>query len=250
MIKLMGGRYKARLADTADEIRSCQRLRFLAFRSARGLGSDTGLGLDQDEFDVHCRHFMVEDTRSSDLVCAFRMMPLNNGTEISRSYSAKYYDLKSLRDYPGKMVEMGRFCMHPDVKDPSVIRIAWSAMTKFVEDEKVELLFGCSSFHGTDADQYMDAFALLKAKHLAPARWLPRVKAPNVFNFARLIGLRRPNMKLAIGRMPPLLRTYLVMGGWVSDHAVIDKDLNTLHVFTGVEIARVPAKRARILRGS
>jgi putative hemolysin len=48
--------------------------------------------------------------------------------------------------------------------------------------------------------------------------------------------------------MPPLLRTYLMMGGWVSDHAVIDRDLGTLHVFTGLEIAAVPAGRARLLR--
>jgi len=48
--------------------------------------------------------------------------------------------------------------------------------------------------------------------------------------------------------MPPLLRSYLAMGGWVSDHAVIVNELNTLHVFTGVEIARMPAGRARLLR--
>ena len=42
--------------------------------------------------------------------------------------------------------------------------------------------------------------------------------------------------------------TYLAMGGWVSDHAVVDRDLHTLHVFTGVEIARIPAARARLLR--
>ena len=77
---------------------------------------------------------------------------------------------------------------------------------------------------------------------------MPLVKAPKVFQFARNLRLRRPNMKLALGRMPPLLRTYLVMGGWVSDHAVIDTDLNTLHVFTGIEIARVPSKRAKLLR--
>jgi putative hemolysin len=48
--------------------------------------------------------------------------------------------------------------------------------------------------------------------------------------------------------MPPLLRTYLLMGGCVSDHAVIDGDLNTLHVFTGLEIAAIPPARARALR--
>jgi putative hemolysin len=49
-------------------------------------------------------------------------------------------------------------------------------------------------------------------------------------------------------RMPPLLRTYLMMGGWVSDHAVVDRQMNTLHVFTGLEIGAIPAARKRLLR--
>ena len=48
--------------------------------------------------------------------------------------------------------------------------------------------------------------------------------------------------------MPPLLRTYLMMGGWVSDHAVMDRQLGTMHVFTGVEIKAIPPARARALR--
>jgi len=123
-------------------------------------------------------------------------------------------------------------------------------MTRYVDETNVDLLFGCSSFEGTEAEAYMDSFALLKEKHLAPTRWLPRVKAPSVFRFASLLGLRKPNLKLAQRCMPPLLRTYLVMGGWVSDHAVIDRDLNTLHVFTGLEVKRVPASRQRLLRAS
>ncbi len=48
--------------------------------------------------------------------------------------------------------------------------------------------------------------------------------------------------------MPPLLRSYLLMGGWVSDHAVVDRQMNTLHVFTGLEISAIPAARKRLLR--
>ena len=110
----------------------------------------------------------------------------------------------------------------------------------------VELLFGCSSFLGTDATQHEDAFAMLLERHIAPKRWLPRVKAPEVFRFARL--LRRPDPRRAMAAMPPLLRTYLMMGGWVSDHAVMDRQLGTMHVFTGVEIKAIPPGRARALR--
>ena len=36
--------------------------------------------------------------------------------------------------------------------------------------------------------------------------------------------------------LPPLLKFYLRLGGKVSDHAVIDRDLDTLHVFTYVDL--------------
>lgn len=72
------------------------------------------------------------------------------------------------------------------------------------------------------------------------------VKAPQVFRFARALRLRKPDPKRAMAELPPLLRTYLMMGGWVSDHAVVDRHLNTLHVFTGLEIRAIPPARARL----
>lgn len=246
------GRYLARLAEDANDVKAAQRLRYQTFIAGTGATKE-GLraeGLDADHLDGMCDHMLVEDRKTGELVCCFRMMPLKTGAEIDKCYSAQFYDLDALRDYPDPMVEMGRFCIHPDYKDPDVLRIAWGAMTGYVDDNGVEMLFGCSSFHGTKADEYMDAFALLKARHIAPKQWLPRVKAPKIFPYAKRLTIKRPDMKKALDKMPPLLRTYLSMGGWVSDHAVVDPDMNTLHVFTGVEIKRVPKARARLLRAT
>ncbi|MEM7238226.1 MAG: GNAT family N-acyltransferase [Pseudomonadota bacterium] len=250
MAMFRAGKFRARTATTPEDVRACQHLRYLTFIEERSVEVQLNPDrVDVDEFDPSCTHVMVEEQRTGQLVCCFRMLPMANGSEIFRSYASKYYELSNLETYPGKMVEMGRFCIHPAWKDANILRVAWAAMTKFVDEENVELLFGCSSFYGIDAEEYADAFALLRERHLAPNRWLPRVKAPRVFAFSKQFRLRKPNLKLAMKRMPPLLRTYLVMGGWVSDHAVIDNELNTLHVFTGVEIKRVPKSRARLLRG-
>lgn len=232
------GRYMARVAEGPADIRAAQELRHLAFRGVPGR--------DADRFDPACEHILVTDKKSDALVCCFRLMPLPDGTEIARSYSAQFYELSALESYDGAMVEMGRFCMAPDAHDPDILRVAWGAMTAYVDDNGVEMLFGCSSFHGTDAATYFDAFAMLKERHLAPHRWLPQVKAPQVFRFAERLR-RKPDVKKAMTRMPPLLKTYLAMGGWVSDHAVVDHDLNTLHVFVGLQTGRVPAARWRAL---
>jgi putative hemolysin len=244
------GRYTARLAAGPEDVEAAQRLRYRTFIEGRGAAVEgaRAQGLDADDLDPLCEHMLIEERRGGRLVCCFRMMPLANGAEIARSYSARYYDLTPLTEYPDRMVEMGRFCVDPEFRDPDVIRVAWSAMMRHVDERSVGMVFGCSSFKGVDADAYMDAFALLKERHLAPKRWLPRVKAPRVFRYASRLGLRRPDMSEALKRMPPLLRSYLMLGGWVSDHAVIDHDLNTLHVFTGVEMRAVPPKRLQLLR--
>ncbi|MGY3436944.1 MULTISPECIES: GNAT family N-acetyltransferase [unclassified Marinovum] len=232
-------RYGARTARTPEDIAAAQGLRHLAFHGQPGI--------DADAYDSACTHILVEDQRDNRLVCCFRILPLTGGTHIAQSYSAQFYELSALAAYQGRMVEMGRFCVHPDVKDPDVLRVAWGAMTAYVDENAVDLLFGCASFQGTEAGDYYDAFAMLKERHLGPTRWRPKVKAPNVFRFAARLR-RKPDMKLAMRHMPPLLRTYLMMGGWVSDHAVVDRQMNTLHVFTGVEIGQIPPARKKLLR--
>jgi putative hemolysin len=239
MTILHRGRYVARLAETPEDLRAAQRLRHLCFHDSEGL--------DSDRFDDVCAHILVEEAQGGRLVCCFRFLPLSDGAEIDRSYSAQYYELSRLRAFDGPMVELGRFCIHPGVKDPDILRVAWGAMTTYVDEHGVELLFGCSSFKGTEAAEYVDAFTVLRERHIAPKRWLPRVKAPQVFRFAQLLR-RKPDAKLAMLRMPPLLRTYLLMGGWVSDHAVVDPQMNTLHVFTGLEIRAIPPARKKLLR--
>nr|WP_241427572.1 GNAT family N-acyltransferase [Fertoeibacter niger] len=250
---LRKGRYAARIAATEDDLARAQRLRFLTFIGADAVvppqNGPRAEGRDADAFDAVCTHVLVEEVKTGTLVCCFRLLPLTGGTEIGRSYSAQFYELSALKKFEGPMVEMGRFCIHPDWRDPDILRVAWGAMTAYVDEQGVEMLFGCSSFHGTEAEAYHDAFAMLKDRHLAPKRWLPRVKAPNVFRFAQKLRRRTPDAKRAMLGMPPLLRTYLLMGGWVSDHAVVDRDLNTLHVFTGLEIRAIPPARARLLRG-
>ncbi|MGV6803797.1 MAG: GNAT family N-acetyltransferase [Ruegeria sp.] len=238
-VLLTKGRYRARIARTPEDVAKAQCLRTLAFCTNQ---------TDCDDFDQKCSHVLIEDRRDGGrLVCCFRLLAMESGQDVTRSYSAQYYDLSAMESFDGSMVEMGRFCIHPDRSDPDILRIAWGAMTAFVDRNRVRLLFGCSSFAGTETEVYLDSFAILKDRHLAPKRWLPRVKAPHVFRFASNLK-RRPDAKKAMVRMPPLLRSYLLMGGWVSDHAVVDQHMNTLHVFTGLEIGAIPPARKRLLR--
>ena len=234
---LTKGKFSARLAAGAADLVAAGALRALCFGVAGGH--------DRDAIDDRAQHVLVEHTACGTLVCCFRLLPLEPQA-LGRSYAAQFYDLSALTQYQGLMCELGRFCVHPEYSDPDIVRLAWAAITRFVDARDVQMLFGCSSFAGVDPVRFAQAFGLLRARHLAPARWHVRQRAPEVFDLAQL---PQPiDIKLANAQMPPLLRTYLLMGGWVSDHAVIDRHMDTLHVFTGLEIGAIPESRKRLLR--
>lgn len=241
MQALSKGRYTVRMACCDADIAAAQILRGQCFRGPDGPA-------DCDPFDAVCDHLLIEETQTGRLVACYRVMALSDGKQVDQSYSAQFYDLSGLANYAGALLEVGRFCMTPDCHDPDVLRLAWGALARLVDSADTRMLFGCTSFHGTDWHPYEQAFAALAQSYLAPAAWCPGVRSPQVFRFAQELRGQSVDQVQAFTQMPALLRSYLSMGGRVSDHAVIDPDLGTVHVFTGLEVSAIPPARARVLR--
>jgi L-ornithine Nalpha-acyltransferase len=245
VLTIAKGRYRACEARTLAEVEEAQRLRYLAFHGVAL--TPAGLG-DSDAFDPLCRHFLVRSNDDDRLVACFRLRRFASGASLADSYAAQFYGLSGLSAFAGPLLELGRFCLHPDWHDPDILRIAWGALARVVDTEGIEILFGCSSFAGVTPEPYAEAFRMLRQGHLAPPHWRPEVRSADVFAFGQQDSTMPVDQRRALGVMPPLLRTYLMMGGWVSDHAVIDRAMNTIHVFTGLEIRLIPPARARALR--
>ncbi|HMB10429.1 GNAT family N-acetyltransferase [Saliniramus sp.] len=240
--------YRIRFAEENGDIMRAEELRHAAFIENRPGARPRTDGLDRDAFDDVYRHLLIEDEISGTLVACFRLLPLRSGEDIGRSYTARFYDLSALQAYPASVIEMGRFCMRPGWRDPAILRLAWGAVANVVDACDAGLLFGCSSFTGASHDTHAAALDLLAARYRAPPHWMPGIKAPQVVTFADRAHHHQGDPRDAFAALPPLLRSYPGLGGWVSNHAVIDTDLDTLHVFTGLEIDRIPPHRARRLR--
>lgn len=239
------GGYVVRFAQDAADLIACQRLRHLCFVENAGR-IPLPDGCEADSFDPLCDHVLIENADGA-LLCCFRLLPFSDGTRLSTSYSAQFYNVTRLAGFEAPMIELGRFCIHPNSNDPDVLRIAWGMLAAYVDAFGAGMLFGCSSFAGTDEGPYRGAFDLLATRFLVPDAWAIGEKASEILPFAKTAGAVQDH-RAALGQVPALLRSYLTMGGWVSDHAVVDREMNTLHVFTGLEIAKVPAARAATLR--
>lgn len=230
-------RFRVELTKEREKIAEAQRFRGLYFR---------GGALDFDEFDEIAIHGLLRKSEDDALVAVFRMLPVLDTSSFFQSYSARFYDLTQLSRFAPTSLELGRFCIDPKYRlDPDVMRLAWAYITKTVLEREISLLFGCSSFAGTAPKPYEDAFRLLAARHLLPESHQIAPKAPRRYEFASNLSVDDINIAKAHREMPPLLRSYLLLGGYVSDHAVIDDDLSTLHVFTCVDVAQIPPARRR-----
>lgn len=232
------GRFRTRRAEGAADL-----ARIEALRAARFRGDP--MAADLDAFDADAIQVMVEEAATGRLACCFRLRPVEDATA---SYAGQFYGLEPLARHPGPMAELGRFCTAGDAGDPAVLRLAWAALAAEIAARGVALVFGCASFPGTKPEAHSDAFALLRARHLGPRRWRPGVKAAEVFPFARALKGRGFDPTAALKAMPPLLRSYLASGAWVSDHAVVDRDLGAAHVFTALDTRAIPPARRRALR--
>ncbi len=234
--------YFFKIAENSNEIKQSQLFRSKIFRNSNNY-------CDADELDKNCIHFLIFDKLNSNrLVCVFRVYMILNFSQLKNSYSNKFYRLNNLGKIKEPMLELGRFCVDPNYKDPKIIMTAWFAIRNLVEKNQIKFLFGCSSFFGTSIERYLDCFKFLKSKYIAPKKLTPYVKAPKVFKFSKLINLNNFCLKRAKKNLPPLLLSYLKLGGWVSDHVVIDHDLQTMHVFTGLEVKDIPDNRLRFLK--
>lgn len=245
MQPLTRGHYTIGPALSEAELDESQALRHRAFWSARGRAQEAGR--DADIYDALSQHMLVRDTCDGALVASYRIRLFAAG-DLSGSYAAQFYDLSPLGRFPSPKLELGRFCLHPDHHDPDILRLAWAGLARLVDAAGVGLLFGCSSFDGAEPERHRRALAAL-VHRVGPECWRPAPRAARRLDLGALAadpaltgtGAREP-------ALPPLLRSYLQMGGWVSDHAVIDVEMDTVHVLTAVEVAQIPPARALALR--
>lgn len=237
MEPIQTGGMVARLAEGPADMARVMALRRAAFPRVSGA--------EEDAQDALSAHLMVEG--GGQLLGYFRVMLFGWGAGLGQGYAARFYDVGPLSGYARPIVEMGRFCVAPGGVQPDVLRLAWGAMTRIVDEGQAGLILGCTSFRGAGWEAHRAGLSLLAAEFVGPPEHLPGRKAAEVVDYPRLVG-PVVDRRASLCGLPPLLRTYLGMGGWVSDHAVVDRDLDTLHVLTCVEVDRVPPARAASLR--
>jgi putative hemolysin len=235
-----------RLAGTAAEIDAAQALRYRVFyqeMAARPTPETTAFERDRDAFDAVCDHLIIVDHDepgpAARVVGTYRLLRRAGAARIGRFYSEGEFDISPLLANPGEILELGRSCVDRAYRTRAAMNLLWRGIAEYVLRHDVKLMFGCASLPGTDLGALAGPLSYLYHHHLAPpalrARALPERYIR--MDFDRASSADEQSAIAAFGEasalaaaLPPLLKGYLRLGGFIGDGAVIDEQFNTTDV--------------------
>ncbi len=240
-----------RLAVNQGELDAVQALRYQVFYEEMGAKADAATVAsrrDSDEFDAIADHLLVVDhdlgEGASSVVGTYRLIREEAAQRFGRFYSESEYDISALKRFAGRKLELGRSCTAAAYRNRAVMQLLWRGIAAYVFHYGIDLMFGCASLAGTDPDALADELTYLAAYHMAPEAIRPRALP------GRYVEMRREpegatDPKRAMLRLPPLIKGYLRLGGFVGDGAVIDEQFNTTDISIVVQTDLVTDKYYR-----
>jgi putative hemolysin len=246
--ELRGGNLGVRLATGAAEIDAVQALRYRVFYGEMGARADDETRCsqrDRDIYDTVADHLLVVDHGLDEgpagVVGTYRLIQRDGARRVGDFYSAGEYDISRIEANPGRILELGRSCVDAPYRSRAVMQLLWRGIAAYVFQHKIELMFGCASLPGTDPDALAPELTYLYYYHLAPAAIRPRALPQRYIDMRRL-GRDEIDARAALIKLPPLIKGYLRLGGFVGDGAVIDPQFNTTDVAVVVQTDLVTEK--------
>jgi putative hemolysin len=141
-------------------------------------------------------------------------------------------------------LELGRSCTAAAYRSRAVMQLLWRGIAAYVFHYGIDLMFGCASLPGTDPDALAPELTYLATHHLAPAAIRPRALPARYVEMHRL-DPAAIDPKQALMSLPPLIKGYLRLGGFVGEGAVIDRQFNTTDIAVVVQTDLVTEKYYR-----
>ena len=234
-------------AKTSDEVRQAQRLRFDVFATEMGARLDTvSPGHDVDRFDNYCEHLLVRDAASRQVVGTYRVLTPAQAARAGGTYTNTEFDLTRLHGMRGRMVELGRSCVHRNYRQGGVIMALWGALAEFMVRNQLDTMIGCASIpmlhNGVlSGDVAASIWKKVSQSHLAAPEYQvqPRLPMP-IEEFDDTLDVEPP----------ALIKGYLRLGAKVLGAPAWDPDFNTADLPMMMSIADLPARYRKHFLGA
>jgi putative hemolysin len=250
--------YEIRVAQTQAEVEAAQRVRYRVFYEELGAVPTPMMEahrLDFDKYDPFCDHLLAVDRSSVDeegqpvVMGCYRLLRNEGALRAGGFYTSGEFDISKLLHSVQKgvrLMELGRSCVAKEYRTkPLIMQLLWNGVMAYVARYKIDVMFGCASFPGTDPQSI--AMELSYLHHFHPMREDIRARAlPRLYVDMDLMPKDQINPREALLALPPLIKGYVRTGAQIGEGAVIDHQFSTTDVLIYVSLLEMsPRYRKR-----
>ncbi|TWT15517.1 GNAT family N-acetyltransferase [Reyranella sp. CPCC 100927] len=247
---IVAGDFEVRLARNEAEVEAAQALRYKVFyeeMTAKPTPEMAALRRDYDDFDPLCDHLLFIDRRRPGLAGitgTYRLIRRSAAAARGSFYSVSEYDVAPLVGWPGEILELGRSCVDASARSMPAMQLMWRGIATYVFHYDIEIMFGCASLPGTDLQRLAQPLSYLAQNHMAPPELRARA-LPSRYVDMNILPAGSYDTRVAERMVPPLIKGYLRLGGFVGDGAVIDSQFDTTDVCIVVKTDLITEKYYR-----
>ncbi len=243
------GSLEVRLARGPREIWRAQRLRYRVFYEEMSAKPDVVSRMfrrDADRYDAACDHLLVIDHAARGrfggikpkVVGTYRLMREGAVARLGGFYTQAEFDLSGMISrHPGlRFLELGRSCVLKPYRTKKTVELLWRGIWAYVRHHRIDAMFGCASFDGTDPEALALPLSFLHHHARAEKEWFAAARPERHVSMARL-PIEQVDAKAALKQMPPLIKGYLRLGARFGSGAVIDQQFGTTDVLVIVPVS-------------
>ena len=231
-----GEGYRLRLAETREDVRAAQTLRFLVFNleMQEGLESSYLTLRDEDRFDAACEHLLV--VFGGEVVGTCRMQSGHRSGAGHGFYSAQEFDLAPFESIRPEVMELGRACVRGDHRNLKVLALLWRGIVLHARMGGCRYLLGCSSLNSQSGREGLDVYRMLAPRHLAPERF----RTVPLAGWECVPGTGEGAVEGVM--VPRLLRAYLSLGAWICGEPAMDREFKTIDFLTLMDLENLQGR--------
>ncbi|MGA3046033.1 MAG: GNAT family N-acyltransferase [Terracidiphilus sp.] len=248
------GRYRVRLAQTAEDREAACRLRFKVFNIelGEGLESSYRTGLDTDKFDMVCEHLLVEDKLEGNsakrIVGTYRMQSGDTAARHLGYYSEQEFEFAPFEPLRAGILELGRASIDREHRTPEVLTLLWRGIAQYATDMGLRYLIGCSSINSKNPADGWQMYSQLE-RYVVPPEFETVPTAAYACSNEQVGGLAKSptgvdpstdstSMSSQV-KVPKLLKTYLAIGCRIGGPPAWDREFGTIDFLTFLDLKLV-----------
>jgi putative hemolysin len=239
------GPIEVRLARSPQEMEAMQKLRYKIFyQECSATPPHPAIEKEQkdfDDLDLFCDHLIAIDHTTEEVVGGYRLISLEAAQKAGGFLTSQEFDLSRLEQYPSPILELGRACVASEYRIKGIMGFLWQGIASYIRHHQIGVLFGCANFPGIDPEPFAQALSFLHHFCMMEEQYRPMARSFSSIPMNRM-NKEDVHVRTAFRQLPPLIRGYLRLGGFLGEGAFIDRAFHSLDVCIVVETKKLATR--------